>query len=121
MKKLRLPSWWPLPLLVALSWGAAQWIATSQRAGQGEELRALAREGDILMLSSTTCVYCKRASAWLVEQRVPHRECFIERDAACLAEYQARGGRGTPTFVVRGQVLLGFDPQRIGAILRGSG
>jgi len=107
-----------LAVLVALSWGGAQWLGGRAAQSQGEVLRELARPGDILMLSSTTCVFCKRASTWLVEQRVPHRECFIERDAACLAEYQARGARGTPTFVVRGQVMLGFDPQRMGAILR---
>ncbi|HEX2010571.1 MAG TPA: glutaredoxin family protein [Roseateles sp.] len=104
--------------LVALSWGASQWIGGRQAEQQGQALRELARPGDIVMLSSVGCVFCKRASAWLVEQKVTHRECFIERDAACMAEYQARGARGTPTFVVRGRTLLGFDPERIRAILR---
>ena len=104
--------------LVGVFWGGAQWAGGREAQRQGEALRELARPGDILMLSSTTCVFCKRASAWLQEQQVPHRECFIERDAACLAEYQARGARGTPTFVVRGQTVLGFDPQRLRAILR---
>jgi glutaredoxin len=114
---LRLPAWWPLPLIVALAWGLSQWAASARDADEGQVLRELSRPGDILMLSSTNCVYCKQASAWLAEQRVPHRECLIERDTDCRAEYQARGARGTPTFVVRGHTILGFDRERIRAVL----
>jgi glutaredoxin len=106
-----------LILIVAAFWGLSRWAGHGVDAEQAQALRELARPGDILMLSSTNCVFCKRASAWLIEQRVPHRECLIERDAACLAEYQARGARGTPTFVVRGHTLLGFDHERLRALL----
>lgn len=109
---------WSLVLILLVVLGGSQWLGGRAARGEGQVLRELARPGDILMLSSTTCAICKQAGAWLAEQRVPHRECLIERDAACAAEFQARGAIGTPTFVVRGQTVLGFDRRRIGEILR---
>jgi hypothetical protein len=40
-------------------------------------------------------------------------ECFIERDAQCKALFEATPVRATPTLLVRGQVQVGFDAQRI--------
>lgn len=107
-----------LALILLVVLGLNQWLGSRAARGEGQVLRELARPGDILMLSSTTCAICKNASAWLKAQQVPHRECLIEDDAACAAEYRARGAIGTPTFVVRGQTVLGFDRRRIGEILR---
>jgi len=104
---------WSLALILALVLGASQAASWWLGRGQGEELRALAKPGDIVMLSSQTCIYCDKARAWMTAQQVPFRECFIESDAACLAEFQARGARGTPTLVVRGQTQLGFDQARL--------
>lgn len=118
-----LPSWlrrhdlWVLLLLILVFAGLARWAGSRQAADEAQRLRELARPGDILMISSETCVFCTRARLWLDEADVPYRECLIERDAACLAQYQARGGRGTPTFVVRGHTLLGFDRPRMLTLL----
>jgi glutaredoxin len=106
---------WVLLALVAGFYALTQWAG----GRQAEQLRALARPGDILMISSESCVFCKVAHRWLTEQRVPFRECLVERDGACMAEYQARGASGTPTFVVRNHTVLGFDRPRIIEILRG--
>jgi len=95
--------------LVALVWllsqGAQAWLAVRE----GEQLRGLAREGDILMLSSRSCGFCDRARQWLTEERVPFRECLIESDASCAARYQATMARGTPTFLVKGRTVLGWN------------
>lgn len=107
-----------LALIVAATLGGSRLLQVWQAGEQGQVLRDLARPGDIVMLSSTTCVYCARARSWLSEERVPHRECFIERDAACLAQYQAQLAPGTPTFLVRGQRIVGFDRARIVAALQ---
>lgn len=114
---LRRSSWLQLLLIVAVVWGLALWAGARRDGDQGQVLRERARDGDIQMLSSQTCIFCARARSWLDEQRVPYAECFIETNAACLQEYQARGARGTPTFVVRNQTVLGFDRERIAAIL----
>lgn len=121
MSPLRTVPRWPdfavLLLIVGVFLGLSRWAGRSVDEEQARALRAAARPGDILMLSFTNCVFCKQASAWLSDQRVPYRECFVEHDAACRAEYQARGMRGTPTFVVRGHTLVGFDRERLRALL----
>ncbi len=108
---------WSLAAVVLVI-GAAQvgwrWHTEQQ---QGQALAAVAREGDIAMISSLTCVYCAEARRFLTQHRIPFSECFVERDAACAARYQALGARGTPTLVVRGQAQLGFDAGRVTARL----
>ena len=107
-----------LGLILALVMGATRWLQSTHEQAQGQVLRELARPGDVRMISSTTCVFCEKARRWLTAQAVPFQECFIESDAACMAEYQARGARGTPTMVVRGQTQLGFDKERVSKALR---
>jgi glutaredoxin len=95
--------------------GLVGWPAfQAWRAGQvGEEIARLARPHDIQMVSSETCVYCASARHWFKTHDVPFDECFVERDGACMARYQAQGGPGTPLLFVRGQPQLGFSPQRV--------
>lgn len=100
-------------LLVLVASGASEWWRAHLARQVGQELVRIAHPGDIRLLSSTSCVFCERARQWLTVQQVPFSECFIERDAACAAQYQAAGARGTPTVLVRGQAQLGFSPQRV--------
>jgi glutaredoxin len=108
---------WSLVLVVlaagALAEGARAWIQ-QQRA---EALRAVARPGDLRMISSESCVFCAQARAWMTRERLPFEECFVERDARCAADYDRLGRPGTPTLLVRGHAQLGFDPERITAAL----
>jgi hypothetical protein len=55
----------------------------------------------------------------LTAHGVPFEECFIERDARCDAEYQARGAPGTPVVLVRGQPQRGFSAERVARALGG--
>lgn len=112
---------WLRPLLIALAvWVLLQsWQSYSTRQS-GVSLAALAKPGDIVMLSSETCAYCKTASRFMTEHQIPFSECFIETDAACAESYRAQQAPGTPTLLVRGQRLVGFDPQRIAQVLGGA-
>ena len=107
-----------LALVVGAAMAASSWWARLGEASLGEEVAALARPGDIRMLSSVTCPSCTVARRWMPLHGVAHGECLIERDPACLAEFQARLAPGTPVVVVRGQPQLGFSPQRVLAALR---
>lgn len=79
----------------------------------GPELARTAQPGDIRMLSSLSCVFCRQARLWMNEHGVAHSECFIERDAECLNRYRALGAGGTPLVLVRGEPQLGFSPPRV--------
>jgi glutaredoxin len=105
--------WWGLVAIVLAASAGSQWWAQQQDGRIGSELAALARPGDIRMLSSETCTYCSQARSWMSRQHVAFSECFVERDAACAARYRASMMSGTPVVVVRGQTQLGFDPSRV--------
>lgn len=102
--------------------GLVGWPAfQAWRAGQvGEEIARLARPHDIQMVSSETCVFCASARHWFQRLQIPFDECFVERDPACLARFQAQGAPGTPLIFVRGQPQLGFSPERLRDALRAS-
>lgn len=100
--------------LVSVAWeGYRQW--EDQR--MAEHIAVAARPGDIRMLSSETCVFCTRARQWLTQHRIPFQECFIERDAVCAADFRALRAPGTPVLIVRQQMLVGFQPERVAQAL----
>ncbi|MCV2367626.1 glutaredoxin family protein [Roseateles oligotrophus] len=111
----------PLLLLVLLMWGGSQVAQHWQTRGQAEKLRSTVRPGDIVMLSSSNCVFCLRARTWLDAEKIAYSECFIETDADCAALYRAQMAPGTPTFLVKGQRVVGFDKQRLIDILTAGG
>jgi glutaredoxin len=108
----------PLALLIAAGVAGVQLIQSFGSERIGREMSAGAKAGDIVMLSSETCPYCKHARAWFQEHHVVFGECFIERDAACRAAYDALQSPGTPMLVVRGQRQVGFSPERVAQALR---
>ncbi|MBV8034477.1 glutaredoxin family protein [Roseateles sp.] len=104
-------------VVIALA-AAASWAWRGHVAAEdGERLARQAQPGDIRMISSETCGWCTAARRWMTQEGIAFDECFVERDAQCLADYQAQGGMGTPTLVVRGHTVLGFDRTRILEIL----
>jgi glutaredoxin len=106
-----------LIVLVLAAGAASQWWHARGEAELGARLASAAREGDIRMVSSVDCVYCAHARAWMREHKVVFSECMIEKDADCRAVFEAAGARATPTLLVRGNVQLGFDPERVLAVL----
>ena len=107
-----------LALLLLAVWGGTQALQLWSASQLGSEAAAQAKPGDIQMISSVTCVYCAKARAWFTEQKIPFSECFVERDAACAAQYRGLLAPGTPVIVVRGQPQIGFSSQRVVAALR---
>lgn len=100
---------WSLAAVVGVALVAQSVLRDWSASRDGERMAALARPGDIRMISSETCPWCTVARRWMSAEGVPFDECLIERDPACADEFRARGGGGTPLLVVRGQTILGFD------------
>jgi glutaredoxin len=113
------PRWIRVLLITAAAYVLLVTIQSRTDQQAGAALAALAKPGDIVMLSSQTCRYCDRARDWFTEHRVPFSECFIEKDAACADSYRAQQAPGTPTLLVRGERQVGFDPGRITQALGG--
>lgn len=112
--------WVSLAVVAGLTWAVSQGAAYWLNRSDARELRRLAQPGDILMISSETCVYCDRARRWLDDSGISYRECLIEQDEVCTRTYQALLTPGTPTFVVRGKRVIGMDKGRILAALQSS-
>ena len=105
--------WVQLFLLIALvTLGLQAWQGRQQGA-LGERIAQAAAPGDLHMISSTTCGICTQARRWFTDHGVAFTECFVERDAACRAEFERLQAPGTPVILVRGQPQLGFSPPRI--------
>ncbi|HWH75306.1 MAG TPA: glutaredoxin family protein [Methylibium sp.] len=107
-----------LALLLAAVGGGASWWRAAQAERLGAEVAQAVRPGDIRMISSEHCGYCREARAWFTAHRIPFEECFVERDAACAEAYGLLQAPGTPVLLVREARLLGFAPQRIALALR---
>lgn len=103
-------------MVLAIS-GASSWWNQRHEANLGRQVAALAGPGDLRMLSSETCAICVLARQWFETNDVAFTECFIERDEACRAHFEALRAPGTPVILVRGQPQLGFDPARLLASL----
>lgn len=102
-----------LALLVLGITAASLWWGQRQEASLGAQLAALARPGDLHMLSSDHCGVCTAARQWFTQHGVAFSECSIEREPACAAAYEALRVPGTPVILVRGRAELGFNPQRL--------
>ncbi len=99
-------------LLTGVTLALQAWQGGREEA-VAERIAAAAAPGELRMLSSTTCGICTQARRWFTEHGVAFSECFIERDAACRAEFEGLRAPGTPVILVRGRPQLGFSPARI--------
>lgn len=70
------------------------------------------------MLSTAWCGVCKRARAWLTQNRIPFTEYDVEHDPKGQAEYRRLRGRGVPIILVGDQRMDGFNSARLGAMLQ---
>ena len=108
----------PVALLALAAWTGMQLLHSFGSERIAREMAQSAKDGDIMMLSSVTCVYCKQARAYFKEHKIAFGECFIEQDKACAAAYAAMQSPGTPTLVVKGQRQVGFSAERVVQRLR---
>lgn len=106
-----------LGLLAVLAWGGQRLYKRQQHLAAVSVIRAQARPGDIFMYSQTTCSDCVAAKRWLQAQNVPFESCEIDVDAACEQRLTAVSQRITPTLLVRGDLQVGFKPERVATAL----
>jgi glutaredoxin len=107
--------------------GAAKWRGGAhtllpQGEPSVEQIRALAAAvspGDVVMYSTTECVYCAQAKSWLQQYGFVYTECNMSVDQNCITEFNRYGANGTPFLVVRGhQMHNGFGTDEFISILQ---
>ena len=83
--------------------------AEAPSAGEGAQIAPVA------MYMTEWCPVCRQARKWLDERGYDFVEHDVERDPRAAVFFVAVNPRGSvPTFDVGGQILIGFDPERLG-------
>lgn len=67
------------------------------------------------------CPECREAMAFFAEHHVPYHDRDVEFDPAALQEMLQHDARKTPTIVIDGEVIEGFDRHRLETILEDYG
>ena len=68
----------------------------------------------VLLFSTSSCSWCRRAKRYFKERRVPFKEINIERDEDAARDIARKTGqRGVPVILISGRWIVGFDKDQI--------
>ena len=100
-------------VLAELEPQAAAAFAAKQRPPEPEPI------GELIMYCTPWCPDCRRARVWLKERGIQYVEVDISRnrDAAAKVRGSANGNETTPTFDVKGTIIVSFDQARLSKAL----
>ncbi len=72
----------------------------------------------VVLFSTTTCSWCRRAKKYFRENKVPFREINVERDVQAARDMQKKTGQiGVPVIKIGSKWIVGFDKEKIDASL----
>jgi len=64
----------------------------------------------VLIYSTNTCVFCKKAKEFFKEHKVEFTEIDVGKDIKAAKEMVAKSGQmGVPVIEVNGKIVVGFD------------
>ena len=68
----------------------------------------------VLLFSTSTCSWCRRAKRYFKERKVPFKEINIERDPDAARDIVRKTGQtGVPVIKIGSSWIVGFDKERI--------
>ena len=68
----------------------------------------------VVLFSTSTCSWCRRAKRYFREQRVPFKEVDVGRDPDAAKDIARKTGQtGVPVIKIGGSWIVGFDKERI--------
>ncbi len=72
----------------------------------------------VTVYSTPTCPYCIRAKQFLTENNIPFENCDVSLDQQKAEEMiQKSGQMGVPVLDIEGEIIVGFDKERIKSAL----
>ncbi len=98
-------------------------LAAAYRAAEAKKATAAQPaaepKGDLIMYCTPWCPTCRRARAYLVENGIAYTEVDISKDRAAAAKVRgwANGNETTPTFDIKGTIVVDYDQVRLRAAL----
>ena len=68
----------------------------------------------VLLFSTSTCSWCRRAKRYFKDRGVPFKEINIERDPDAARDIVRKTGQtGVPVIKIGSKWIVGFDRERI--------
>ena len=72
----------------------------------------------VKVYSTSTCPYCKMAKTFLDEKGVAYDDLDVAGDAMARDEMLKKSGQmGVPVIDVDGEVIIGFDKERLTSLI----
>jgi len=85
---------------------------------EAQELANLRERVDVIVYYTSWCPACRKLRGYLTQRGIRSTEYDIDNDSAAKARQRTLNPRGSiPTVDIEGQVLVGFNPQRIEAAI----
>lgn len=93
---------------------AAAWARQNPLPGSGS-----APEAEVVMYCTSWCPGCRRARVYFEARGIPFAEIDITRDREAAARVRgwADGNETTPTFNIRGKIIVGYDEKKLNDVL----
>lgn len=74
---------------------------------------------NIKIYSTPTCPWCKRAKAYLDEKRIKYQDIDVSMDEDAQNEMIKKSGQlGVPVLDIDGNIVIGFDKEKIDELLK---
>lgn len=68
----------------------------------------------VVLFTTSTCSWCRRAKRYFKEKRVPFKEVNVERDERAARDIQKKTGQtGVPVIKIGSRWIVGFDKSAI--------
>lgn len=72
----------------------------------------------VKIYSTPTCIYCNNLKKYLTEKSIAYQEVNVAADESELEKMVAISGQmGVPVVEIEGNVVIGFDKERIDQLL----
>ncbi len=95
-------------------------LAESYQAAEAQKAAAAqpaanVPQGDLIMYCTSWCPSCRRARAFLAENKIAYTEIDITKDRAAAARVRgwANGNETTPTFDIKGTIIVDFQVDQV--------
>lgn len=107
----------PMSRFLAVLLTASMILMGAAPSVHAQSIDAAEQSSDIVMYVLPDCGYCERARQYLQARGLDWREVDIASSAQAKAEFDARGGVGTPLILVGSEQMTGFDVARLEQLL----
>lgn len=75
-------------------------------------------EREVIVYTTPSCPWCNAVKRYLEERGIPYTEIDVSQDqAAAMEMIQKSGQMGVPVVEIDGEIVIGFDKERLDYLL----